>query len=46
VKANVELIVERLQAAPILSEAVAKGELKIVGGRYDLDTGVVEIIVS
>jgi carbonic anhydrase len=44
VKANVELVVNRLKATPILSEAVAKGELKIMGGRYDLDTGVVEIL--
>jgi carbonic anhydrase len=44
VKANVELIVQRLKATPILSEAVATGELKIVGGRYDLDSGVVEVL--
>lgn len=46
VKTNVELAVNRLKATPILSEAVAKGELKIVGGRYDLDSGLVEMLVS
>lgn len=44
VKANVALTVERLKASPILSEAVAAGKLKIVGARYDLDTGSVEMI--
>jgi carbonic anhydrase len=44
VRANVELMVERLKESPILSEALEKGELKIVGARYDLDTGVVEMI--
>jgi carbonic anhydrase len=43
VKANVGLTVERLKGSPILSEAISKGELKIVGGLYDLDTGIVEI---
>ena len=43
VKANVGLTVERLKGSPILSEAINKGELKIVGARYDLDTGIVEI---
>ena len=44
VKANVSLTVEQLKESSILSEAVEKGELKIVGARYDLDTGVVEVI--
>ena len=44
VKANVSLTVEHLKGSSILSEAVEKGELKIVGARYDLDTGVVEVI--
>lgn len=46
VRANVELTVNRLQESPLLAEAVAQGQLKIVGGRYDLDTGTVEITVS
>lgn len=44
VKANVSLTVEHLKTSSILSEAVGKGELKIVGARYDLDTGLVEVI--
>jgi len=44
VKANVSLTVEQLKESSILSEAVEKGELKIIGARYDLDTGVVEVI--
>ena len=44
VKANVSLTVEHLKQSSILSEAVEKGELKIIGARYDLDTGVVEVI--
>jgi carbonic anhydrase len=44
VKANVSLTVERLKGSAILLEAVEKGELKIVGARYDLDTGIVEVI--
>jgi carbonic anhydrase len=44
VRANVELTVARLKGAAILGEAVQKGTLKIVGARYDLDTGMVEII--
>ena len=43
VKANVELVVRQLKTSPLLSEAVEKGELRIVGARYDLDSGVVEV---
>ncbi len=44
VRANVELTVERLKKSAILKDALQKGELKIVGARYDLDTGLVEVI--
>jgi carbonic anhydrase len=44
IKANVMLVVERLKGTAILREAVEKGTLKIVGARYDLDTGMVETI--
>ena len=44
VKANVSLTVEHLKESSILLEAVEKGELQIVGARYDLDTGLVEVI--
>jgi len=44
IKANIELIVEQLKTSrPILAELVKDGKLMIVGARYDLDTGLVEI---
>jgi carbonic anhydrase len=43
--ANVELTAEHLrESRPILAELVEKGEVKIVGARYDLDTGAVELV--
>ena len=44
VKANVQLTVNHLKRVPLLASAIAKGHLKIVGARYDLDTGGVEIL--
>lgn len=45
VKANVSMVVQQLRSsAPILEESVKKGELKIVGARYDLDDGTVAIL--
>ena len=45
VRANVKMNVNKLKSAsPILAEAVKAGKLKVVGGRYDLDSGKVEII--
>ena len=44
VNANVLLTVERLKSTAILAEALAQNKLKIVGGRYDLDSGAVEIV--
>ncbi len=42
VKTNVELVVRQLRlSTPILSELVAHGKLKIVGGVYSLETGKV-----
>lgn len=42
VRANVQLVVQQLRAStPILSELVAHGKLKIVGGVYSLETGKV-----
>jgi carbonic anhydrase len=46
VKANIELTVNRLKSSAILAEAMEKGELKIIGARYDLDTGLVDVTVS
>jgi carbonic anhydrase len=43
VLANTALTVGRLQATPLLADALGKGGLKIIGGRYDLDSGAVVI---
>lgn len=45
IQANTRLVVEQLVNTPILSAAVANGQLLIVGGRYDLDTGKVEMVI-
>lgn len=44
VKANVALVMEQLSQSPLLSEAITTGTLKIVGGRYDLDKGAIELV--
>ena len=45
VRANVKRVVEQLKSSnPILAELVKEGKLKIVGARYDLDTGLVDIL--
>ncbi|MEA5604819.1 carbonic anhydrase [Nostoc sp. UHCC 0252] len=44
VVANVQYQIERLHKSKLLTEQVRSGKLKIVGGRYDLDTGKVSII--
>lgn len=42
---NVRLNVRKLQESnPIISERVSKGQLKIVGGVYDLETGRVDLV--
>jgi carbonic anhydrase len=38
--------VEKLKQAPILNEAVMRKALKIAGGCYDLETGVVDVIIE
>ena len=45
IRTNVELTVERMKKEPVLAELIHKGELKIVGGVYNLDTGEVEVTV-
>ena len=43
VKANALLVADQLRkSAPILSEKIKNGSIKIVAARYDLDTGKVE----
>lgn len=45
VRANVKLVVDQLKSSqPILAELLKEGRLKIVGARYDLDSGKVETI--
>jgi carbonic anhydrase len=45
VRENVHEVVERLKtSAPILAPLVKAGELEVVGARYDLDDGKVEIV--
>jgi carbonic anhydrase len=43
--ANVRYNVERLKTAkPILAELIAKGQLRVVGGVYDLATGKITLV--
>jgi carbonic anhydrase len=44
VTANVRYQMAQLQRSTLLRERLQSGKLKIVGGRYDLDTGLVKII--
>jgi len=44
VRENVKLVVKTLAASGELSAMVKSGELKIVGGIYDLDTGTIEML--
>jgi len=44
VRENVKLVVKKLAASGQLSAMVKSGELKIVGGVYDLDTGTIEML--
>ncbi len=45
-RANIELTVKRLRTSKILAEFIEKGKIRIVGARYDLNTGVARITVS
>lgn len=42
--ANTQSTVAQLKKTPMIAEAVSYGRIMVVGGRYDLDTGVVTII--
>jgi carbonic anhydrase len=44
VRLNVAQVVKRLKAAPSFSTLINAGQLKIVGGYYDLTTGKVDLI--
>jgi carbonic anhydrase len=43
-EANVLLQIERLKESNVMSESIAKGKLKIVGGYYDLDEGKISLV--
>ncbi len=46
VRENIARVVDHLKKAnPVLTKALKDGKLKIVGARYDLDTGAVEVTV-
>jgi carbonic anhydrase len=45
-RANVSLTVQRLKKSPVLSAAEESGRLKIIGARYDLDSGAVDVLFS
>jgi carbonic anhydrase len=46
VRANVELVVEKLRTSrQVLAAQVSSGTLRIVGARYDLESGRVDVIV-
>jgi carbonic anhydrase len=44
VRANVRLVMLNLATSPELRAMVISGELKIIGGIYDLDTGTIEML--
>jgi carbonic anhydrase len=44
VRANIRMVVGHIASSqPVLAKLVQQGKLKVVGGRYDLDEGAVEI---
>lgn len=42
--ANVKLGISRLQASPVISQLIQDGKLKIAGGYYNLETGMVKVV--
>jgi carbonic anhydrase len=44
VKMNVMQSVHQLKDSKVISQLMEKGKLKVVGGYYDLDTGLVEVL--
>ena len=41
---NVQYQIELLKRSPVLIQRLQSGKLKILGGRYDLDTGTVTVM--
>ena len=46
IRAQVCHVVERLRQTPILKTAAERRELEIVGAYYDLDSGIVELVIE
>ena len=46
VRENVKLVMKNLATSEELSAMVKSGELKIIGGIYDLDTGAIEMLTN
>jgi carbonic anhydrase len=46
VQANVRLTVEQIERSPEISHAIAAGAVRIIGARYDLDSGAVNFGVA
>jgi carbonic anhydrase len=44
IRAQTRLTVHRLQKDPLLRRLIVTDGLRIVGGHYNLDTGVVQVI--
>jgi carbonic anhydrase len=44
VRENVKLVMQKIATSQELSAMVKSGELKIVGGIYDLDTGKIQMM--
>ena len=45
VHVNVEMMVQTLTEVPMFAEAIDSGKLMIAGAYYDLETGIVEVVV-
>ncbi len=45
IRANIKRVVGQLQQSTLVSKFVSANQVKIVGGYYDLDTGIVEQII-
>ena len=44
VKANVVYQVQKIQESPVISKLVADGQLKVVGGYFDFDSGKISLV--
>jgi carbonic anhydrase len=44
IKANTEIVRDRIKSSPLLAQAVDKGNISVIGAYYDIHSGEVEII--